>query len=197
MIKELEYNFYYSGPLLFKSSLMKEDIKLILDLCEKDETQKWNKNLAGLIKKEYKIKNQIKLQKILKPYLILFKKAYTEWYDSSYEDMIVKNAWVNYMRPNESNPIHVHTLCHFSSVFYLKMPKGLKKEIENTETSGSKPGDITFLFNAQDTISFINTKSFTPEVGDFFIFPAGLHHFVNSFQSKGERISLAVNFDII
>jgi len=39
-------------------------------------------------------------------------------------------------------------------------------------------------------------KTFTPEVGDFFIFPSGLAHFVNSFKSKGERISVAVNFNI-
>ena len=121
MIKELTYNFYYTGPLLFKSFLMKEDLKALLSLCEKDEKEKWNKKLAGLIKNEYKIKDQKKLAQILDPYLLLYKKAY-------------KN--------------------------------------------------------------FINMKTFSPEVGEFFIFPAGLPHFVNSFHSKGERISMAINFSV-
>jgi uncharacterized protein (TIGR02466 family) len=196
MIKELFYNFYYTGPLLFKTFLMKEDIENIFLLCKKEEELKWNKNLAGLIKQEFKIKEQNKLKQILNPYLLLFKKAYKEWYEKNCQNIIIKNAWVNYMKANESNPIHTHTECNFSSVLYLKMPKNLKKEIESFETSGTKPGDISFLINAQGSKTFINIKSFTPEIGDFFIFPADLNHFVNSFKSKGERISLAINFEI-
>jgi uncharacterized protein (TIGR02466 family) len=197
MKKELTYNFYYTGPLLFQSTLMKEDLKVFLSLCEKDEKEKWNKNLAGLIKKEYLIKNKKKLEELLKPYLILYKHAYKHWYNESCNDLTIANAWVNYMKPNESNPIHTHTLCEFSSVFYLKMPKGLKKERDDFETSGAKPGDINFYMNAQTSKHFINMKTFSPEVGDFFIFPAGLPHFVNSFKSKGERISVAINFNIV
>ena len=71
MIKELKYNFYYTGPLLFQSFLMEEDVKLFLSLCEKDEKERWNKKLAGLIKKEYLIKDQKKLKEILKKYILL------------------------------------------------------------------------------------------------------------------------------
>jgi|TARA_B100001964_G_scaffold243531_1_gene321784 uncharacterized protein (TIGR02466 family) len=196
MKKEFTYNFYYTGPLLFQSSLMKEDLKVFLSLCETDEKEKWNKNLAGLIKKEYLIKDKKKLEKLLKPYLILYKHAYKHWYKEPCNDLALDTAWVNYMKAGESNPIHTHTLCEFSAVFYLKMPKGLKKERDDFETSGAKPGDINFFINAQTSKHFINMKTFTPEVGDFFIFPSGLAHFVNSFKSKGERISVAVNFNI-
>ena len=100
------------------------------------------------------------------------------------------------MKANESNPIHTHTRSDFSSVIYLSFPKNFKKEIENTVTSGTKPGDINFFINAQDTPFYINRKNFTPQVGDFLMFPASLPHFVNSFKSKGERISVAINFKI-
>jgi len=197
MIKELTYNFYYTGPLLFKSILMKEDLKALLSLCEKDEKEKWNKKLAGLIKNEYKIKDQKKLAQILDPYLLLYKKAYKHFYDEPCKNIGIENAWVNYMKPNESNPIHTHTFCDLSSVFYLKIPKNLKKERDSFETSGAKPGDINFLTNPQISDKhFINMKTFSPEVGEFFIFPAGLPHFVNSFHSKGERISMAINFSV-
>jgi len=197
MKKELAYKFYYTGPLLFKSYLMKEDLEVFLSLCEKDKKEKWNKNLSGLIKKEYRIKDRKKLKEILKKYLTLYKIAYKHWYNDSCTDLDIDTAWVNYMKSNESNPIHTHTRCDFSSVFYLKMPKGLKKEIDNFETSGAKPGDINFLMNAQNNKYFINMKTFSPEVGDFFIFPAGLPHLVNNFKSKGERISIAINFNIV
>ena len=42
----------------------------------------------------------------------------------------------------------------------------------------------------------INRHTFLPEAGDFFIFPASLHHSVNHFQSKGERISVSGNLKI-
>jgi hypothetical protein len=35
--------------------------------------------------------------------------------------------------------------------------------------------------------------SFTPNVGDFFIFPAWLKHYVIPFQCEGERISISAN----
>jgi ribosomal protein S27AE len=37
---------------------------------------------------------------------------------------------------------------------------------------------------------------FIPEKNDFFIFPATLHHYVNHFQSEGERVSVSGNLKI-
>ena len=125
-----------------------------------------------------------------------FKKAYLNWYNGTYKEMFIVQAWVNFMKANESNPIHTHNDCDFTSVFYLNLPKNFKKERENTITSGAKPGDINLLVNAQETPYYINMPKITPAVGDFFIFPAALPHYVNGFKSKGERISVSVNFKI-
>ena len=192
----MSYEFYYSGPLIFKSHLTDEELRKLFDLCKKDKKQLWNKNLAGIIKEEYRIKDQVSLKKILDPHLFNFKQAYENWYQSSFKQISISEAWVNFMKANESNPIHTHTRCDFSSVIYISFPKNFKKEIDNTVTSGAKPGDINFLINAQDTPFYINMKNFTPQVGDFLMFPASLPHFVNSFKSKGERISMAINFKI-
>ena len=35
-----------------------------------------------------------------------------------------------------------------------------------------------------------------PQVGDFYVFPAHLHHCVYPFKTKGERRSFSVNFTI-
>ena len=192
----MSYKFYYSGPLIFQSRLTSEELSKLIGLCKKNKKQLWNKNLAGLIKEEYRIEDQTALQKILEPHLVYFKQAYENWYQSSFKEISISEAWVNFMKANESNPIHTHTRCDFSSVIYLSFPKNFKKEIDNTVTSGAKPGDINFLINAQDTPFYINMKTLTPQVGEFLMFPASLPHLVNTFKSKGERISAAINFKI-
>ena len=168
----MNYRFYYSGPLIFESRLTDEEIRKLIDLCKKDKKQVWNQELAGLIKQEYRIEDQVALKKILDPHLVSFKQAYQNWYDKSFKDISISEGWVNFMKANESNPIHVHNRCDFSSVIYLNFPKNLKKERDNIVTSGSKPGDINFLINAQTTPFFINMRTFNPQVGDFLMFPA-------------------------
>ncbi len=192
----IKYTSYYSGPLIFKSRLMQEDLVKFIKLCKKDKKLSFNENLAGLIEHEYKIPERKALEELLAPYLLVFKQAYCNWYDMTFEQIAISDAWVNFMRANESNPIHTHTRCDFSSVFYLSFPDNFEKEIENTVTSGGKPGDISFLINAQNTPHYINMKTLTPKVGDFLMFPASLPHYVNSFKSKGERISAAINFNL-
>tara|TARA_R100000664_G_C2758078_1_gene146756 strand:+ start:3045 stop:3632 length:588 start_codon:yes stop_codon:yes gene_type:complete len=192
----MSYKFYYSGPLLFQSRLTDEELRKLFDLCKRDKKQSWNKYLAGLIKEEYRIEDRIALKKILDPHLVYFKDAYKNWYNSSFKEISIHEAWVNFMKANESNPIHTHTHCDFSSVIYLNFPKNLKKERDNTVTSGTKPGDINFLISAKTSPFYINMKTLTPQAGDFLMFPAMLPHFVNSFKSKGERISVAINFKI-
>ena len=51
-------------------------------------------------------------------------------------------------------------------------------------------------FELADSKILINQHTFFPEVGDFFIFPASLHHYVNSFKCEGERISISGNLVI-
>jgi len=72
----------------------------------------------------------------------------------------------------------------------------LKKESEDTISSGAKPGEILFLNKLEEDNLSINRISFFPEVGDFFIFPSTLNHLVNSFQCEGERISISGNLKV-
>jgi len=83
----------------------------------------------------------------------------------------------------------------FSAVLYTDIPKDLAKESKAFESTGSKPGEIHFTLypHVDNHISMYNKL---PEVGDFFIFPAKLVHSVNSFKSKGKRVSVAFNFNV-
>ena len=96
----------------------------------------------------------------------------------------------------ESNPLHNHNE-DISFVIYLSLPEKLKKENEDTISNSSKPGEICFVDKLEKNNLSINRIKFFPEVGEFFIFPATLNHYVNSFQCEGERVSVSGNIQVI
>jgi uncharacterized protein (TIGR02466 family) len=186
------YNFYYWGPLLFKINLRDEDLKKCIKLCSK-KTAPANKILAGFIKNEYHI-NHLEYQRILDPYLISFRQAYRQWHGIFLTKKIVTlQAWVNFMVAGEFNPPHIHNDCDFSSVLFIKIPEKLAEERKKFPGTGAGPGAISFQYGESQPF-LISEKSFLPEEGNLFIFPAMLSHFVSPFTSEGERISISSNF---
>ena len=194
MSDEINYNFYYWGPLLFRAKLKDSVVKKILGLCNKNKKNDWRKGLAGNIEDEYLI-DEKKLQHILKPYLHGFQDAYKQWYAVNCDEIIADLAWVNYMKPGDSNPFHIHTECDLSSVIYLKLPKGLDKEIKKYKGTTAGPGTIMFAYGEESPFH-LTFKDFKPEVGDMFMFPYSLRHGVNPYKSSGERISVSANYVI-
>ena len=188
------YQFYYWGPLLFHIKISPEDVNKIYALCHKNKKYSHVKYLAGNIKQEFLINHKM-VQEILQPYLISFTHSYRHWYSKNC-DVTATIAWVNYMKAGEHNPFHIHTNCDFSSVLYLKMPKGLNQEIKNFKGQPLGPGAVLFVYG-EESPYHISWKNFSPKVGDMFIFPYSLRHAVNPFKCSGERISVAVNYNMV
>ena len=195
--KTINYNFFHWGPFLYKTSLTEEELDSVKKLCNK-KLKDYRNSLAGLIKHEHKL-NAKKMFPIIFPYLQSYIRAYSEDYCPS--NQFLKNkielvsSWVNYMTKFESNPIHTHDE-DLSFVIYTQVPKGLKQEVKDTVSNNTQPGSINFINVLGNNKYHINQHTFMPEVGDFFIFPASLHHSVNHFQSEGERISISGNLRI-
>ena len=193
--KLINYSFFHWGPFLYKTSLTKEEVILIKKLCSK-ESPDYRKSLAGLIKQEHKIDVK-KLFPIISPYMKSYVQAYSDYAPQILANKIeLKSSWVNYMTKFESNPLHTHDE-NLSFVIFIQVPKNLKEEYNKTHSPTSKPGTINFVYTLGIEEFNINKHSFFPEVGDFYIFPASLHHYVNSFQSNGERISVSGNLKTI
>ena len=188
----IKYNFYYWGPLLFRTEILEHDLKEIKKLCKKNSKKSFVKKLAGHIKDEYTI-DEKKVNTILKPYTTVFREAFLNWYNKPVQEILAKEAWVNYMKPGDFNPVHTHGGCDFASVIYLDVPKKLEKEIKEYQGTGNYPGGTTFLYGENGDF-FNSWYFFKPEPGSMFIFPWNLKHFVDPFRSKCERISVAVNF---
>jgi hypothetical protein len=196
--KIINYNFFHWGPFLYKTRIEDEELRKIKLLCKKDKRKDHRKNLAGLIRHEYKIDKE-KLFPIISSYIESYVKAGYENYGLMFgKNITLKNCWVNFMTKYESNPLHTHG-DDLSFVIFIKIPETLKKEIKQSVTStGNKgaPGVLNFVYSLTKNTYEISMHSFTPNENDFFIFPAFLGHYVNHFQSEGERISVSGNLKI-
>tara|TARA_R110001606_G_C15280887_1_gene640523 strand:- start:14 stop:598 length:585 start_codon:yes stop_codon:yes gene_type:complete len=193
MDRVINYNFYHWGPFLYKTSVNEKEIKEIKKLCNR-KSKDYRVHLAGIIKEEKEIDVK-KLFPIIFPYIDSYAKAMIDYGLQPLGDKIeLTAAWVNYMTKFESNPLHIHD-DDLSFVIYTDIPKKLEKEFK-TNVGTSKPGAIHFIHTLGKLKYHINQHIFMPQVGDFFIFPASLHHCVNYFQSEGERVSISGNLKI-
>ena len=108
----------------------------------------------------------------------------------------ISTMWFVNQKPNEYNPIHIHTNCKVSAICYLKTPK---QQIIGRKTHYKTDGKITFTNNTgTDTLFSYATCSFEPKAGDMYIFGALQHHMVWPYRSadpNDERISLSFNAD--
>jgi len=191
--KIIRYNYLHWGPFLYKTSLEKEEIEKIKNVCSK-ESKDYRDNLAGLIKHEHVIDVE-KIFPLILPYINSYLEGYSTYGLKPMGNKIkLVSAWVNYMTKFESNPLHTHD-DDLSFVIYTEVPQELKQEVKNT-IGNTRPGCINFIYNLGSQKYAIDQHTFLPEIGDFFIFPASLHHSVNHFQSEGERISVSGNLKI-
>ena len=77
---------------------------------------------------------------------------------------------------------------------YAGSPLGTKEENEKFKGRHAGPGSIQFNYG-EGNKQFVTYRSIFPEVGDMFIFPASLVHWVIPFKSDCVRISVSGNID--
>lgn len=197
MIDELSYRYYHFGPLLIKTKINPNDLKVIKKLINK-KSNKVNNILAGVIENEHQV-NLKNYSEIIGKYLNLYLHAHEQRTGEKKKARFeITNAWVNYMKAGEYNPPHTHDSCNISTVLFLEIPDSLKKENDKWKKLNIKsggPGSLEFMYMLQEDFCIGNINVF-PEEGDFFMFPNYLFHFVAPFKSKVERISLASNIKI-
>jgi len=194
-VQTISYNFYYSGPFLFKTKLSEEVLKELEEISNSKKDYRYS--LAGAIKEEYQIDTYF-YSKLLEPYLDVYKEAFKKWYDWEIpKDLKVTSAWINKMKNSEFNPPHIHTNCKLSSVIFMNdLNEEVIKERENYKgTHRGKPASINFNFSLNSDELFLFVFNHVPQRGDFFIFPAKLLHWVFPYKSNFTRISIAANYD--
>ena len=113
----------------------------------------------------------------------------------------VLSAWYVRSFAGDYNPIHTHTDCQLTCVGFLKVPylsKERKKGGSNrVQKKYSPAGNLEILSSVGVTNSvFENDRiSFTPKVGNWYLFPANIRHGVYPFSCDGERRSFSINMN--
>lgn len=105
------------------------------------------------------------------------------------------STWINYGYKGDFNPIHTHDAL-LSGCFYIKQDDGIMKEQENNFSGRSAsgiPGMTHFVhdLNSHPFNRFTYSNKFIE--GEMIMFPSWLTHWVNPFQTDGERVTIAFN----
>ena len=148
------------------------------------------KKLAGQVTQEIKLPS-----KIINDGLVNFFGALTKGYIKSILNKEISkfellSTWVVRQFGGEYNPPHLHN-GHISGVGYLKLPKSVGTTIQHSKQKNTH-GEINFMHGSEQFLSN-GLRTEKPKVGDFFVFPNYLYHFVNPFYGDGERRSISFN----
>jgi hypothetical protein len=167
-----------------------------------------NKQLVGKIKSEHSLFFDGKPNNLMKPHnflsqevLMWFKKTfhhYLTWNKVRNFDMHLNSIWVNSMKDNEYNPVHIHIGSEqtgLSSVMILKSPK--TTGVEYSAETKPMNGQLQIIGNSAG--QFAKTDYSPPmEVRDFYVFPYDMRHCVYPFNSSNDiRVTLACNCDVL
>ena len=124
----------------------------------------------------------------------MYTQVFEQWKNQKFKqppNYLLRSMWINYQRQNEFNPPHDHG-DDISFVIYLKIPEEIKEEFKNYKGRSAGPGGLSFIYG-EGNRQAITYQSHFPTVGDMFIFPAWLKHYVAPFKSDVERISVSGN----
>ena len=192
-MREIKYNFLHWGPWVCHFRLLPEELEAFNKL---QDGVNFQKGLAGHLKDEYEL-DRNRVFTIIYPYLSSYVQGIYDYRQVKLKPGFdLRSAWINRQKKNEFNPPHTHD-DDLSFVVYTKVPEGLRKECEEAVHNSPGPGCITFDFNIPGGTFknlFLNTHAHLPSVGDMFIFPAVLPHWVYPFKTtEGERVSISGN----
>jgi hypothetical protein len=125
-------------------------------------------------------------------------KHYLDWNKVINYQLHLNSIWVNEMKSNEYNPIHIHQgnlATGLTSVMILKVPSHYG--VEYSAEDKPQNGRLQILGSAAGQFANIN---YTPpmQVRDFYVFPYDMRHCVYPFNGTDEtRRTLAANCDVL
>ena len=205
----MKFDFVYLGQPVLKYQVPLEIFVGLNDIYEKRKKQlpKANKQLVGKIEDEvslfYSGPNNNKMtqhnflpQDILKWFMSIFD-HYTDWNKIGLNNKSINSIWVNEMKANEYNPIHIHQgklFTGLSSVMIMKLPT--ETGIEYSAPDKPMNGRLQIIGAANG--QFAKTD-YSPEskIGDFYVFPYDVRHCVYPYNNtKEKRRTLVCNVDV-
>ena len=166
-----------------------------------------NRQLVGKIQNEHSIFYDGDDESKMKRHNLLPKNVY-DWFMQTYHHYLdwngikeykthLNSIWINEMKANEYNPVHIHQgklYSGLSSVMVLKLPTDTG--IEYSAESKPMNGRLQIIGSANGQFS---KTDYSPnmKIGDFYVFPYDMRHCVYPFNSTKEvRRTLVCNCDV-
>jgi len=192
-MNQVKYGILHWGPCIVKTQVDQNTLDLLLSEGEASKEDA-SPELAGVLKNQFHYRDKNKFQKFMEGTFNLYNAALQRWKQGNEKapsSYFLEKLWINFQGPNEFNPPHSHGGA-LSFVIFLKIPIELRAENQNYKGLSAGPGGITFLYGETEDRCITNHSVF-PEVGDMYIFPAWVKHWVYPYQSDCTRISVSGN----
>ena len=206
----MKFNFVFLGQTVIRYEVPLDIFNEINHIYESKhgELAKANKQLIGKIDDErslfYDGEDTSKMHRhnYLSPrvceWFMSAYKHYLDWNKVVKYQLHLNSIWVNEMKSNEYNPIHIHQgnlPTGLTSVMILKVPSHYG--VEYSAEDKPQNGRLQILGSAAGQFANIN---YTPpmQVRDFYVFPYDMRHCVYPFNGTDEtRRTLAANCDVL
>jgi len=192
-MNQIKYGILHWGPCIVKTKVDQNTQDLLLSEG-KSSREDASPELAGVLKNQFHYRDKDKFNKFMEGTFNLYNTAMKQWKETTENEPSVyflEKLWINYQGPNEFNPPHSHGGA-LSFVIFLDVPMKLRAENQDYKGLSAGPGGITFIYGDTDDRCITNHSVF-PEVGDMYIFPAWVKHWVYPFKSNCVRISVSGN----
>ena len=203
-----DFKFIFLGQSVLKYKVPLDVFHTINDIYEKRRHELYpaNKQLVGKIENEHSLffdgppNNKMQPHRYLPDTVMKWFwqkfQHYLDWNKIHEYKMHLNSCWVNEMKENEYNPIHIHQGALYSglsSVMILKLPQ--QTGVEYSAADKPMNGRLQILGNSSG--QFCNTD-YSPDVkeGNFYIFPYDMRHAVYPFNGPGLRRTLSFNCDV-
>ena len=109
-------------------------------------------------------------------------------------DFKLDNYWININKTNDMNIIHNHPISSIAGCFYLTNNNSSIAFHRNRDV---RSFHLDWLGSNGNTILSYHQIKYTPERGQYLIFPSWLEHSVEPSKSIENRISIAFNITVI
>ena len=208
-MNDIKFKFVFLGQSVLRYEVPLEIFHTINAIYESNFKQlaPANKQLIGKIRNEHsiyydgedtsKMRRHSLLPLNVQQWFMSMFQHYLKWNKIKKPHCHLNSIWINEMKANEYNPVHVHQGSLFtglSSVMILKLPSTYGKEY--SAEHHPQNGRLQLLGSASG--QFANVDYQPPmQLRDFYIFPYDMRHCVYPFNGTNEvRRTLAANCDV-
>jgi hypothetical protein len=205
----LNFNFVFLGQSVLKYEVPLDVYNILNHVykTKRNELPKANPQLVGKIQNEHSLffdgtpNNKMHPHNFLPQNVIQWfytvMKHYLDWNKIKEYKMHMNSVWINEMKANEYNPVHIHQGSLFtglSSVMILKLPKNTG--VEYSAVDKPMNGQLQILGNASGQFANVDYGPIMQE-RNFYVFPYDMRHCVYPFNNSTDiRRTLACNMDV-